>query len=76
VKNNKLKHKSSEKKQNKEEYIERIEWKDITYNCPERGLVTQKVKVTRFKPQTTPPPSNPFDAEMIKEILGNEDEEI
>jgi hypothetical protein len=37
-------------KQKKDPRIEEIYEEDVTFTCPVRGLVTQKVKVKRFKP--------------------------
>lgn len=60
------------------ETIETIEWKSITYTCPIRGQVTQKVKVTRYKTKTvenrdyvrsSDPLINDFD---MKEITDSE----
>lgn len=31
--------------------VESIEWREITFTCPVRGKVTQKVKVVKLKPQ-------------------------
>ncbi len=30
-------------------HVEKVEWKEITYTCPVRGKVTQKVKVSKIK---------------------------
>ena len=42
----KIKENSSEKAEVDFEY-----WTEITYTCPTRGKVIEKVKVTRYKPQ-------------------------
>ncbi len=36
-------------KEPKDPRIEETYYEEITFNCPKRGLVTQKVKVKRFK---------------------------
>lgn len=58
--------------------IETVEYKEVTYTCPVRGKVTQKVKVTKYKAQkvevddmvrTSDPVINDFD---MSEITGQE----
>lgn len=42
----------AEKKPRKDPRIEEIYEEEVTFTCPVRGLVTQKVKVKRYKPAT------------------------
>jgi hypothetical protein len=41
-----------EKKPRKDPRIEEIYEEEVTFNCPVRGQVTQKVKIKRYKPAT------------------------
>lgn len=47
-------------------------WTDITYVCPKRGKVTEKVRVKKLKPQPVPETS-PYELEILKEDA-NDDE--
>lgn len=40
---------SKKKEDPKDEMVECVTWKEITYTCPTRGKVTQKVKVVKYK---------------------------
>lgn len=62
--------------------IEKTEWQEVTYICPVRGLVTQKVKVTKFKTKvvetrdfvrSSDPLINDFDMEDVINQDLNED---
>ncbi len=68
---------SKKKEENKPE-VEAVEWKEISYTCPTRGKVTEKVKVTKYKAQkveqkdivkSSDPIINDFD---ISEITGSD----
>jgi hypothetical protein len=56
---------SSETK--KPENVETHYWKDFTYTCPVRGLVTEKIKVKKLKPQETPSIIPNYELEILKE---------
>lgn len=58
----------------KDPRIERIWWEDVTYTCPARGVVTEKVKIIRYKPQSVPE-STPVDLEILKDLDTSEDTE-
>ena len=54
--------------------IEAVEYREVTYTCPVRGKVTEKVKVTKYKPQkieqkdfvrSSDPVINDFDMDEI-----------
>lgn len=42
----------TEKKPRKDPRIEDVYEEEVTFNCPVRGQVTQKVKIKRYKPFT------------------------
>ena len=43
-------------------------WTEITYICPKRGKVTEKVKATRYKPQKYRPGAlDAVELDIIKE---------
>ncbi len=58
--------------------VEAVEYREITFTCPTRGKVTQKVKVTKYKAQqveqkdfvkSSDPVINDFD---MSEITGSD----
>lgn len=56
--------------------IEEIYEETITFKCPVRGLVTQKVKVRRFKPQVSNEERSVLkdsDTDLLSKIDGDDD---
>lgn len=48
-------------------------WTEITYICPTRGKVTEKVQVKKLKPQPAPDVTQKYELEILKEA--SEDDE-
>lgn len=42
-------------------------WTEITYTCPKRGKVTEKVQVKKLKPQPVPDAAQKYELEILKE---------
>lgn len=49
-------------------------WTEITFMCPKRGKVTERVEVKRLKPQPIPEHSPGYELEILKEDLQENDE--
>lgn len=47
--------------------VESYFWTEVTFVCPVRGKVTEKVKVKKLKPQDTPSVVPNYDLEILKE---------
>lgn len=52
---------------------ELVYWTEITYICPTRGKVTEKVQVKKLKPQPVPDVGQKYELEILKEVA--EDDE-
>lgn len=52
--------------------VETEYWQEITYDCPKRGKVTQRVKVKRFQGQKAPEVPG-YELEILKQ---NEEEDV
>jgi hypothetical protein len=48
-------------------------WTEITYVCPKRGKVTEKVQVKKLKSQPVPDTDSKYELEILKEA--SEDDE-
>lgn len=46
--------------------IEQEYWQEVTYTCPTRGKVTQRVKVKRFRGQKAPDKPE-FELDILKQ---------
>jgi hypothetical protein len=42
-------------------------WTEITYMCPKRGKVTEKVQVKKLKSQPVPDAAQKYELEILKE---------
>lgn len=69
----------SKKKEEKNSEFESVEYKEITFTCPTRGKVTERVKVKKYKAQiveqkefirSSDPIINDFD---VSEVIGLDD---
>ena len=56
------------KEKNKQDEIESCFWTEVTFKCPIRGIVTEKVKVKRLKPKETPVLAQNYELEILKEV--------
>lgn len=63
-------------KEREEAEIESIDWIDMTYSCPVRGQVTEKVKRIKYKPQRAPSYQSRYDSDMLNEIVSLEDGDV
>lgn len=52
--------------------VESFYWTEVTYTCPVRGKVTEKVKVKKLKPQETPNIIQNYELEILKEDAEDE----
>lgn len=50
----------------KKDEIESVYYDEITYVCPKRGKVTEKVKVKRLKTQKAPDRSPTYELDILK----------
>ena len=66
--------KKSKKEKPADPRVESEYFTEVTWTCPARGKVTEKVKIKRLKPQAAPVAPNPFDLEILKEVVGTDDE--
>lgn len=67
------KKKSKEVTENKElELIESEMFLDITFTCPVRGKVTQRVKGTKYKAQKAPDKQINYEYDFLKEEEGDD----
>lgn len=57
--------KSSKKTDTNE--TELVYWTEITYVCPKRGKVTEKVQVKKLKAQPVPDVAQKYELEILKE---------
>jgi hypothetical protein len=55
------------KKQTETNELELTYWTEITYTCPKRGKVTEKVQVKKLKPQEIPDTDSRYELEILKE---------
>jgi hypothetical protein len=46
--------------------VESVYYDEITYVCPKRGKVTEKVKVKRLSTQKSPDRLPPYELEILK----------
>lgn len=53
-------------KLNSKEPVESVYWTEITYTCPKRGKVTEKVQVKKLKGQPTPESSSSYELEILQ----------
>jgi hypothetical protein len=51
----------------KSDNVEGFYWTDMTYTCPVRGRVTEKIKVKKLKSQETPKTIPNYELEILKE---------
>jgi hypothetical protein len=47
--------------------VESTYWTEITFTCPRRGTVTQKVEIKRLKSQPTPESVQGYELEILKD---------
>lgn len=59
--------KKNSKPKNNDSQVKEYIWKDITYTCPVRGKVTQKIKVAVLKPQDAPESKFEIELPFLKE---------
>jgi len=55
------------KKQSDTNELELTYWTEITYTCPKRGKVTEKVQVKKLKSQPVPDAAQKYELEILKE---------
>lgn len=55
------------KKQSDTNEPELTYWTEITYTCPKRGKVTEKVQVKKLKSQPVPDAAQKYELEILKE---------
>lgn len=60
-------------KNTEKEKVEDFVWKEITYTCPVRGRVTDKVKVKIIKPQPVPDSSYELDLPFLNDNGSDDD---
>ena len=53
--------------------IETYYWTDVTYVCPVRGKITEKVKVKKLKPQESPKIIPNYELEILKDEVDDAD---
>ena len=53
--------------------VETCYWTEVTYTCPVRGKVTEKVKVKKLKPQETPKIIPNYELEILKDEVDDGD---
>ena len=68
-----MKKPKSAKRQTQVNEPEQTYWTEITYICPKRGKVTEKVQVKKLKPQPVPETDSKYELEILKEA--SEDDE-
>ena len=54
------------KEEAKKDEVESIYYDEITYICPKRGKVTEKVKVKKLKAQKAPDKQSLYELEILK----------
>jgi hypothetical protein len=54
------------KEEPKKDEVESTYYEDISYVCPKRGKVTERVKVKRLKTQKAPDKTSAYELEILK----------
>lgn len=69
--------KTPRKKKDKNELkeVESTYWTEVTFTCPKRGRVVQRIEVKRLKPQPTPDVMPGYELEILKNAEEFEAEE-
>lgn len=61
-----MRKKSKKEEEVKKDEVESTYYDEITYVCPKRGKVTERVKVKRLKTQKAPDKSPTYELDILK----------